>query len=84
MKNLEGTPEVFNPHARMRELDEQFNDSYCETCKRECEAITACESCGEQPKGIDIDMQYCRYCNDHATFIESCEFCGEEVQSKRS
>lgn len=66
-------------HARMKELDEQFNDSYCPNCKRECESLTVCESCGEPPKGEDIDMQYCRYCNEHATFIESCEFCGGEV-----
>jgi len=66
-------------HARMKELDEQFDNAYCDHCKRRCESTTICESCGEPAKGEDIDMQYCRYCKDHATFIEGCEFCGGEV-----
>lgn len=66
-------------HARMKELDDQFNDSYCKKCKRKVEAVTVCESCGDQPSGTDKDMQHCRGCNDHATFINVCEYCGEEL-----
>ena len=77
----EGTPEKFNPHARMRELDEQFYDSYCIECARNCKSIIVCGSCGEQPKAEDIDMSYCRYCNEHTSFINVCPHCGNEIKT---
>lgn len=66
-------------HARMRELDDQFNDCYCKNCERNRESVETCEICGEIPKSIDKDTLICSSCKEHLTIIKICETCGEKI-----